>query len=90
MKPKSDGEVYEDISRLANPEIHEEIKQLMLEWAQKQMDKTERPKKPYYRKERWCVSGHFKILCFVYNQDLYVSTLTNTSRSSGKPSTSAA
>lgn len=57
MKPKSDGEIYEQISREAmeklDPEAYEQIKQALVEWIVEKMDKTERPKKPWYRKGRW-------------------------------------
>lgn len=57
MKPKSDGEIYEQISREAmeklDPALHEQIVQMIIEMVSKDMDKTERPKKPWYRKGRW-------------------------------------
>lgn len=33
--------------------LHEQIKQLMIEYCSQEMDRTERPKKLWYRKEMW-------------------------------------
>lgn len=33
--------------------VNEQIKQLMIDYYCEELDKTERPKKPWYRKERW-------------------------------------
>lgn len=57
MKPKSDGEIYEQISRDAmdkiDKDLHEQIIQMLIEMVSKDMNKKERPRKPWYRKERW-------------------------------------
>lgn len=33
--------------------VDDQIKQLMVEYYCEELEKTERPKKPWYRKERW-------------------------------------
>jgi len=57
MKTKSDGEIYEEVGRKAisklYPELIDELERILQDYVYQKLLKTERPKKPYYRKERW-------------------------------------